>query len=81
MSEPKSYRIYFNSHAEAPLVWSVDDYHPETERKVKRVEIRVPSTTLFSTGATEPRAWIDCRGVLVISETQEAYILPYDWRT
>ena len=76
-AEAKSWRIYFNAHADYPLVWSVDEGTPETERKVARVHIMTSSTTIYLKDATgEPRAYLSCRGRLVISEKLEAHIFP-----
>jgi hypothetical protein len=78
VTEPKTYRIYFNAHEEAPLVWSVDEGSLDTERKVTKVNVMVTSHTVHTEGE-EPRAFLVARGRLVISDKGEAYIFSHDW--
>lgn len=66
------YRIYFNSHADWPEVWSVDQGDPRTEVICERVRIvkraiplptqRAIVETQSTTRWREPRAWIEVRG-------------------
>lgn len=56
-------RLYFNAHAEAPLVWSVDEGPGTPERKFAWVAVsHVRGVTKYDPAAdnvTAPRAWIE----------------------
>lgn len=56
-------RLYFNSHAEAPLVWSVDEGPGTPEHKFAWVAVcRIQGVTKYNPAAdnvSQPRAWIE----------------------
>lgn len=64
------FRIYFNRHQAAPLVWCVatDDF----ELAVARVEIRCALLSAYRPKATpddedgKPSAWFECGGTLTL---------------
>lgn len=56
-------RLYFNSHAEAPQVWSADEGPGTPECKFAWIVVsRVGGITRYDPAAdnvTQPRAWIE----------------------
>lgn len=79
-------RIYFNSHAEAPLIWSLDFGTQETERKLSKITFVQVSGAVeedpdVPQGDTEhPRVWIELRRVIVHFEGDRATVFQNpDW--
>lgn len=64
------YRIYFNAHSDAPLVWSVDDGEGTVEHHVRGFSLLGCWSKSVYTGKPanedEPVAWIEVDGVLRI---------------
>lgn len=81
MVQTGTFRVYFNRHGAAPLLWCValvDDSDIAAVRiaweiAVRHVDISVPCWTVFVTRkeADEdtglPSAWITCRGMLTVA--------------
>lgn len=65
------FRVYFNRHGAAPLVWCVATEH--WELAVAAVDIRAPVRTVYVAKATpdhedgKPSAWLEVAGTLTIS--------------
>lgn len=73
-------RLYFNSHADAPLVWSVDEGPGTSEQKFAQVTVACTrGMTHYDPEAdniTQPRAWIEYpKGRLVVTPCGAALIL------
>jgi hypothetical protein len=67
----KTYRIYFNRWADAPLIWSVDEGTQATERNVRGVRFdNVSGRTCSGPGdnVKSPTVWIEVEAVLTIAE-------------
>lgn len=57
-----TYRFYFNRHAEAPQVWSVDEGDQTTEVNVKQVVCYVKATSHYNgtkVNPDSPSAWFE----------------------
>jgi hypothetical protein len=65
------WRAYYNSHAEAPLFWSIDQNTTRTEIKVRAIVIdgavAVSRVSVSRDNVIEPRAWLEVEGTLDIS--------------
>lgn len=73
-----SFRVYFNRHQAAPLVWCVAVMDTEDVIAVPKLEIAcaeltidAPVTTVYALKATpdedgKPRAWLEVTGVLIV---------------
>jgi hypothetical protein len=73
------WRVYFNSHAAAPLVWCIA---PATvgdevgyEIAVADVVIHGASTAVYRGGDAQPKAWMEAVGYLEIDSAGVASIL------
>lgn len=70
MTEPITYRVYFNRWADAPMVWSVDQGDISTEINVSAIHMDAPCTTGSNPACDnvrEPRAWFELTGHLTVS--------------
>ena len=60
------WRIYFNSRAEAPLVWSIDRGTSASEVKIREIHLvqcsGISHFTPKADNLREPRAWIEGYG-------------------
>lgn len=66
------YRVYFNRHADAPLVWSVDEGTQETEINVRRVVLRgIYGRTVYGVGdnTDSPSVWLEIQGKLEVIDS------------
>lgn len=67
-----TFRIYFNRHGAAPLMWCVSPEEGDWEIAVQHVEIHVEAWTVYEPKATpddedgRPSAWIRVTGELDI---------------
>lgn len=77
------FRLYFNSHAYAPLVWSIMVMDGETitlEFSVHAVSIDAPTKAVYRPKATPdsedgmPSAFLDIDGVLRVDQLGQAII-------
>ena len=66
-------RIYFNSSAEAPLLWSVDNGSIETEIKCSSVRINIMEAQTGQrdeNDPVQPKVWIEYKeDVMVMMDT------------
>lgn len=69
-----SWRVYFNQHAAAPLVWCVAPADGSWEIAVSMVQLDIRAATIHRPGGPEPRAWIAVDGQLTVSITGLASI-------
>lgn len=73
------YRMYFNRHADFPLVWSVDDGDQATEQNVSKIVLRgVFARTVYGgkgDNINSPNVWIEVEGHLEVTDNV-AYITP-----
>lgn len=66
-----TFRVYFNRHQAAPLVWCIASEH--LELAVASVAIDAPVTTVYRPKATPddedglPSAWLEVTGVLTVA--------------
>jgi hypothetical protein len=63
------YRVYFNAHADFPLVWSIDTGDDSTEINVKSITIIGGNCKRFTSHyrpERQPKAWFEIQGKLVI---------------
>lgn len=69
----KMYRVYFNSKADAPNCWSVDEGTIQTERLFTSVEFinadLVSRLNLSADNVYEPKAWFEVSGTLQLQES------------
>jgi len=62
--------VYWNTHADSPLVWSVDRGETSTEVHVR--EVYFAGVTIMThhrpaaDNITEPRGWVECYGAVEI---------------
>jgi hypothetical protein len=56
-------RFYFNAHADAPLVASVDHGPGTEELKVESIDCRVLCRSVYQPGP-QPQFWMECEGVV-----------------
>lgn len=73
-----TFRIYFNRHQAAPLVWCIA--HDGFELAVIAVAIEVPVRTAYTPKAVpdddgKPSAWIEATGVLCVAMNGYAVIV------
>ena len=80
MPEIKTYRVYCKIEPGSPLAWVVDEGSSDTEQKVRSVQIMATAQTIYRGPGEEPRAYMACRGRLVVSGRFDAYIFNHDWR-
>ncbi len=79
---PGCYRLYFNRHGAAPLVWCVAPDGGGWELAVKSVEITAPCATVYTAKPTpddedgQPSAWIRVEGVLTVDADGHATVGP-----
>jgi hypothetical protein len=61
------YRVYFNTHADFPLVWSIDTGDGTEELNVKTITV---SGVLISNyrPSRQPKAWLSVIGKLSIAD-------------
>jgi hypothetical protein len=77
----KQWRIYFNRHGAAPLMWCVSDVHGTFEICVPRVHIDVPSWFVYRAKESaddddgRPSGWVECEGVLELSDNGSVCIV------
>lgn len=68
----KTYRVYFNSKADAPNCWSLDEGTIQTERLLTSVEFihadLVSRLNLSADNICEPKAWFEVTGTLQLQE-------------
>ena len=76
----RRYRLYFNSKADAPNCWSVDEGTIDTEIQVASVELigaRIVSRlNLDADNIREPRAWFETDGTLQVDRNRVIIIGP-----
>jgi hypothetical protein len=70
----RPYRVYFNSKADAPNCWSIDEGTIDTEihvAAVHLVDVRLVSRlNLAADNIREPKAWFETIGTLLLQENQ-----------
>jgi hypothetical protein len=65
----KHFRVYFNSHADYPLVWSLDEGPGTEEKFFAEILIHCPRVcTRYEKQESKdvPSAWIECEGELYL---------------
>ncbi len=81
-STSQTWRVYFNRHNAAPLVWSVSNFDGSFEMSVQDVQLMVPSFFVYKKKEVrdeddgKPSGWsqcvgvlsVDCKGFVTISE-------------
>lgn len=68
MSE--TYRVYFNAHADAPYVGSIDSGDDTEELNVKSIVLKRTASDAISHYRPEkqPMFWLEVHGILVIED-------------
>jgi hypothetical protein len=70
----KLYRLYFNSKADAPNCWSIDEGTIDTEIQVASIELVsvqvVSRLNLDADNVREPKAWFETNGTLRIDDNR-----------
>ena len=65
---PRPYRVYFNSKADAPNCWSIDDGTIATEIVVASIQLNgvdaISRLNLAANNVNDPRAWFEVYGTL-----------------
>ena len=73
MSELKGerrWRCFYNTHAEYPLVWSIDDGNQKHEMNFSKIYITTPCVTGHAEEKQSwpnPSAWLEAVGVLEVN--------------
>jgi hypothetical protein len=68
-----AFRVYFNRHGAAPLVWCIAPEDGAWELAVAAIDIRQPACTVYRPKTTpdevdgKPSAWIAAAGRLVVT--------------
>jgi hypothetical protein len=67
---PRTYRVYFNSKADAPNCWSIDDGTIATEIVVASIQLNgvdaISRLNLAANNLNDPRAWFEVYGTLSV---------------
>lgn len=66
----QTYRVYFNAHADAPLVGSIDTGDDTEEINVKSISLKRTASDAISHYRPEkqPKFWFEVHGTLVITD-------------